>query len=44
MGPHILMNSTNRSRECHSERSEESLVGQAQILRCAQNDIPDPGQ
>ena len=23
---------------CHSERSEESLVGHAQILRCAQND------
>jgi len=30
---------------CHSERSEESLVGQTQILRCAQNDnshLADP--
>src|SRR5579871_2723164 len=30
---------TSRNQSCHSERSEESLVGQIGILRCAQNDM-----
>ena len=32
----------NQSRECHSERSEESACGPTEILRFAQNDISLP--
>ena len=37
-GVDAIMNITNQSQECHSERSEESLSGYMQILRFAQND------
>jgi hypothetical protein len=32
----------DQNRSCHPERSEGSLTGQAQILRCAQNDNTFP--
>src|SRR5579859_2511358 len=34
---------SERYHPCHSERSEESLVGLVRILRCAQNDIRGMG-
>jgi hypothetical protein len=38
-----MMNFDDQNQDCHSERSEESNAPEAEILRCAQNDIyPSP--
>ncbi len=34
----LMMNFNDQNRECHSERSEESVSPGIEILRCAQND------